>query len=203
MVVAVSGVYEEKQMAFYKFFASKRQEFVIDLLGGSFSHALMTDGLYAYSNYYAPCTKLNCMAHARRKFHEAVKVRDDYRKYRKEVAESGDDSPESKMERLEAYPELKLLMTALALFAKLYHIESLIADLPYGFEQKSDRVSPRSVLISLWLLSRRSKMDFPNKARLGKPVSISSIGSVLFELTCKTETIRLITTWLKEASSHS
>ncbi len=55
MVVAVSGIYEENQMAVYKFFPYKKQEFVIALLGGSFRHALMTDGLYAYANYYGPC----------------------------------------------------------------------------------------------------------------------------------------------------
>ncbi len=54
MVVAVSGIYEENQMAVYKFFPYKKQEFVIALLGGSFRHALMTDGLYAYANYYGP-----------------------------------------------------------------------------------------------------------------------------------------------------
>lgn len=139
MVVAVSGIYEENQMAVYKFFPYKKQEFVIALLGGSFRHALMTDGLYAYANYYGPCRKLNCMAHARRKIFEAIKVRSDFAQYQADVLkwekttlENDEEAAEAaaqldETERPEPSPGLQILLTALSLFGKLYHIESHVA----------------------------------------------------------------------------
>lgn len=148
MVVAVSGIYEEKQMAVYKFFPYKKQEFVIALLGGSFRHALMTDGLYAYANYYGPCRKLNCMAHARRKIFEAIKVRSDFAQYQADVLkwekttlENDEEAAEAaaqldETERPEPSPGLQILLTALSLFGKLYHIESHVAS--YSHEARTE-----------------------------------------------------------------
>lgn len=148
MVVAVSGIYEENQMAVYKFFPYKKQEFVIALLGGSFRHALMTDGLYAYANYYGPCRKLNCMAHARRKIFEAIKVRSDFAQYQADVLkwekttlENDEEAAEAaaqldETERPEPSPGLQILLTALSLFGKLYHIESHVAS--YSHEARTE-----------------------------------------------------------------
>lgn len=148
MVVAVSGIYEENQMAVYKFFPYKKQEFVIALLGGSFRHALMTDGLYAYANYYGPCRKLNCMAHARRKIFEAIKVRSDFAQYQADVLkwekttlENDEEAAEAaaqldEPERPEPSPGLQILLTALSLFGKLYHIESHVAS--YSHEARTE-----------------------------------------------------------------
>lgn len=148
MVVAVSGIYEENQMAVYKFFPYKKQEFVIALLGGSFRHALMTDGLYAYANYYGPCRKLNCMAHARRKIFEAIKVRSDFAQYQADVLkwekttlENDEEAAEAaaqldETERPEPSPGLQILLTALSLFGKLYHIESHVAS--YSHETRTE-----------------------------------------------------------------
>lgn len=148
MVVAVSGIYEENQMAVYKFFPYKKQEFVIALLGGSFRHALMTDGLYAYANYYGPCRKLNCMAHARRKIFEAIKVRSDFAQYQADVLkwekttlENDEGAAEAaaqldETERPEPSPGLQILLTALSLFGKLYHIESHVAS--YSHEARTE-----------------------------------------------------------------
>ena len=148
MVVAVSGIYEENQMAVYKFFPYKKQEFVIALLGGSFRHALMTDGLYAYANYYGPCRKLNCMAHARRKIFEAIKVRSDFAQYQADVLkwekttlENDEEGAEAaaqldETERPEPSPGLQILLTALSLFGKLYHIESHVAS--YSHEARTE-----------------------------------------------------------------
>ncbi len=148
MVVAVSGIYEENQMAVYKFFPYKKQEFVIALLGGSFRHALMTDGLYAYANYYGPCRKLNCMAHARRKIFEAIKVRSDFAQYQADVLKWGKTTLENdeeaaeaaaqldETERPEPSPGLQILLTALSLFGKLYHIESHVAS--YSHEARTE-----------------------------------------------------------------
>lgn len=148
MVVAISGIYEENQMAVYKFFPYKKQEFVIALLGGSFRHALMTDGLYAYANYYGPCRKLNCMAHARRKIFEAIKVRSDFAQYQADVLkwekttlENDEEAAEAaaqldETERPEPSPGLQILLTALSLFGKLYHIESHVAS--YSHEARTE-----------------------------------------------------------------
>ena len=148
MVVAVSGIYEENQMAVYKFFPYKKQEFVIALLGGSFRHALMTDGVYAYANYYGPCRKLNCMAHARRKIFEAIKVRSDFAQYQADVLkwekttlENDEEAAEAaaqldETERPEPSPGLQILLTALSLFGKLYHIESHVAS--YSHEARTE-----------------------------------------------------------------
>lgn len=148
MVVAVSGIYEENQMAVYKFFPYKKQEFVIALLGGSFRHALMTDGLYAYANYYGPCRKLNCMAHARRKIFEAIKIRSDFAQYQADVLkwekttlENDEEAAEAaaqldETERPEPSPGLQILLTALSLFGKLYHIESHVAS--YSHEARTE-----------------------------------------------------------------
>ncbi len=148
MVVAVSGIYEENQMAVYKFFPYKKQEFVIALLGGFFRHALMTDGLYAYANYYGPCRKLNCMAHARRKIFEAIKVRSDFAQYQADVLkwekttlENDEEAAEAaaqldETERPEPSPGLQILLTALSLFGKLYHIESHVAS--YSHEARTE-----------------------------------------------------------------
>lgn len=148
MVVAVSGIYEENQMAVYKFFPYKKQEFVIALLGGSFRHALMTDGLYAYANYYGPCRKLNCMAHARRKIFEAIKVRSDFAQYQADILkwekttlENDEEAAEAaaqldETERPEPSPGLQILLTALSLFGKLYHIESHVAS--YSHEARTE-----------------------------------------------------------------
>lgn len=148
MVVAVSGIYEENQMAVYNFFPYKKQEFVIALLGGSFRHALMTDGLYAYANYYGPCRKLNCMAHARRKIFEAIKVRSDFAQYQADVLkwekttlENDEEAAEAaaqldETERPEPSPGLQILLTALSLFGKLYHIESHVAS--YSHEARTE-----------------------------------------------------------------
>ncbi len=108
----------------------------------------MTDGLYAYANYYGPCRKLNCMAHARRKIFEAIKVRSDFAQYQADVLkwekttlENDEEAAEAaaqldETERPEPSPGLQILLTALSLFGKLYHIESHVAS--YSHEARTE-----------------------------------------------------------------
>ena len=144
MVIAASGIHEEKQMTIYQFFEGKAQQFVPDVLGDHFSHALMTDGLKAYQNYPGDgCVKINCMAHARRKFYDALKVRNDYQNFVKRLqkhirqTEGLNLSVEEAEERIfndEIRADLKksegmhILIAILCKIARLYRVESQFSD---------------------------------------------------------------------------
>lgn len=54
MVTGVSGEYESRQMALYRFEKTKDQTFVQDMIGENYTGAIMTDGASAYDNYQLP-----------------------------------------------------------------------------------------------------------------------------------------------------
>lgn len=116
MVAGVSGPAEENRMVVYRFFEGKGQEFVRSMLGDEFSGAVMTDGLKAYENY-SHSVHLNCMAHARRRFYEAVQVRDDFKAYKKLLTQ------EERILYLENHKALNILLSAMVSFGDLYRVE--------------------------------------------------------------------------------
>lgn len=82
VVVACSGEFEKHQVFTAVHRPDKKQEFVFDVLGDSFSGAFETDANPAYGNY--PCgTHLGCNVHARRKFVDALKEKSNYKAYMK------------------------------------------------------------------------------------------------------------------------
>lgn len=123
MVVGVSGTKEANQMTVYRFFEGKKQSFVTEMLGDGFSGAFMTDGLQAYANYPSGIHLL-CMAHARRRFYEAMICRDDYHEFCKLK------TPKEQIKYLESHPSLNILTSAVSCFTDLYSVESSLKDVP-------------------------------------------------------------------------
>jgi transposase len=68
-----SGSYEEHQIALYDYAASRNAKHVIEFLSG-FSGYLHVDAYQAYKKLPEDVTLVECVAHARRKFSEAVDV---------------------------------------------------------------------------------------------------------------------------------
>lgn len=113
IIVGVTGEWEKKQMALYRFEKTKEQSFVDRFMGKDYLGAMMNDGNKAYENYQMDesltgnkgkkverdlkraeyiesqitdpcrCVKLTCMFHAREQFFSHMKTRNDYKAYKK------------------------------------------------------------------------------------------------------------------------
>lgn len=117
MVAGTSGEFENTKMTVYRFFEGKKKSFVPEMLGDHFTGALMTDGLQAYESY-SPAVRLNCMAHARRKFYQAIQARDDFKAFSRLKTE------EERTEYLLKNEGLRILLQTMACFSDLYRVEN-------------------------------------------------------------------------------
>ncbi|EJX07293.1 transposase IS66, partial [gut metagenome] len=131
MACGVSGEYAQQQMVLYQFNESRKKEFITHMLGTDFTGALMTDGLQGYRSYQG-CTKLSCLAHARRYFYDAVNCRDDYAQLKKvlNANKNTDDDLEKAQIFLKEHESLNRLIAVLNRIAELYQIENFFSDLP-------------------------------------------------------------------------
>ena len=129
MICGVSGEYAQQQMVLYQFNESRKKEFIISMLGTDFTGALMTDGLQGYRSYPG-CTKLSCLAHARRYFYDAVNCRDDYAQLKKilNAYKNSNDIPEKAQAFLQEHESLNRLVAILKQIAELYQIENDFSD---------------------------------------------------------------------------
>lgn len=82
VVVACSGEFEKHQVFTAVHRPDKKKEFVLDVLGDSFSGAFETDGNQSY-NSFPFGTHLGCNVHARRKFVDVLKEKSNYKAYMK------------------------------------------------------------------------------------------------------------------------
>lgn len=126
MVVATTPEYEQKKMALYQFEETGEQKFISDLIGEDYHGLIMCDGKPAYSAYPKKQADqkfqaeiAGCNAHARRKFADMVKSREDYRHFKK--LKSEDD----RKVFLKNNPVLKFILDVLDLYRQIYHLESI------------------------------------------------------------------------------
>lgn len=91
----------------------------------------MTDGLQGYRSY-SGCTKLSCMAHARRYFYDAINCRDDYAQLKKilNANKNADGDLEKAQTFLQDHESLNRLIAILYRIAELYRVENFFSDLP-------------------------------------------------------------------------
>ena len=131
MVCGVSGEHAQHQMVLYQFNESRKKEFITNILGPDFTGALMTDGLQGYRSY-SGCTKLSCMAHARRNFYDAINCRDDYAQLKKilNAHKNADGDLEKAQTFLKEHESLNLLITILYRISELYRVENFFSDCP-------------------------------------------------------------------------
>ena len=137
MVCGVSGEHAQQQMVLYQFKESRSKESITSMLGTDFTGALMTDGLQGYRSYQG-CTKLTCLAHARRYFYEAVNCRDDYAQLKKILnASKNADNLDKAQSFLEEHESLNRLIAVLNRISELYQIENFFSDVPAELRTKA------------------------------------------------------------------
>jgi len=74
---AMSGQYEENQMALYFYSANRKYNNVNRILGDHYEGVIQSDGYQAYDKYTGTDQKAGCWAHARRRVYEAASTNGD------------------------------------------------------------------------------------------------------------------------------
>lgn len=114
---ALTGPFEKKQMAVFYYNKTREHSFIYDILGTEFHGIIQSDGYQAYTNYKYALMKVGCMAHARRKFFDALtadsKIYSAFKKAKKN----------KKKEILEQYPRFADIFKMVAKMDKLFDIE--------------------------------------------------------------------------------
>lgn len=128
--LAMSGIYEKKQMALYFYNASRGYSFVNEILGDDYHGIIQSDGYGAYDEYKPAGGHAGCAAHCQRKFIEAAQSYTElYKKYTKAKR-----SQEQKALR-EENPSFSKILHILDQFTKMYQIEKKLKDKHAGPEE--------------------------------------------------------------------
>ena len=75
--LCMTNEYEEKQMALYYYKKDRKHDAVAEILGDSYTGIIQSDGYQAYSQYTSASGHAGCLAHARRKFEDALQANPD------------------------------------------------------------------------------------------------------------------------------
>lgn len=164
MVCATSSAFEARKMTLYRFFEGRKQEFVPDVLGDSYSGALMSDGLPAYKNY-PEGVKLSCMAHARRRFYEATKCRADFAEWKRLLKKEGLDTALKYQKKNQSLDHLFKILRA---FGDLYTIERNFYDDPVSSRTKARQEMAAPVFKKLAELIQEACEGFEEGTAVGR-----------------------------------
>lgn len=115
----LTGKFEPKQMGMFYYNKTREHDFVKTMLGDDYTGIIQTDGYQAYSKYKPAQMKVGCMAHARRKFFDAlVSNAKIYAAFKK----AGKNKAEQK-KVLDQYPRFADIFKMIALMDELFKIE--------------------------------------------------------------------------------
>lgn len=127
---ALTGPFEKKQMAVFYYNKTREHSFIYDILGTEYHGIIQSDGYQAYTNYKYAQMKVGCMAHARRKFFDALtadsKTYSAFKKAKKNKRE----------EILKQYPRFADIFKIIAKMDKLFDIEK---------ELKAEHADPEKI----------------------------------------------------------
>ncbi len=116
--LAMSGKYEENQMALYFYNASREYKFVYEILGPAYTGIIQSDGYGAYDDYTPASGHAGCSAHCQRKFTEAAQSYTSlYKSY------TSTKEKQSRKELLEKNPSFAKILHILDQFTALFSIE--------------------------------------------------------------------------------
>lgn len=114
---ALTGPFEKKQMAVFYYNKTREHSFIYDILGTEYHGVIQSDGYQAYTNYKYAQMKVGCMAHARRKFFDALTADSKiYKAFKKAKRKEKEDI-------LVQYPRFADIFKMVAKMDKLFDIE--------------------------------------------------------------------------------
>lgn len=119
--LAMSGKFEEKQMALFLFKQSREHANVVEILGENNHSIIHSDGYEAYHKGIGKMT-VGCMAHVRRKFDEAEKCSECSKEIKKL------ETAEERKAYLKQNPGYENILETLKMINQLFSIETKLQD---------------------------------------------------------------------------
>lgn len=160
--IMISGQHEENQIAIYQYNQTREHKFAQELLG-NFSGFVQSDGYEAYQKI-PNITNVGCMAHARRKFMEAMETHALHKSYLKLDKES----KKSFLEKNPSYYNTVLILNKMSiLFDQERHLIGLSAPERYAERKKMSE----QVVKELFETIHGLKDLYPNKSKMGVAIT--------------------------------
>ncbi len=165
---ALTGPFEKKQMALFFYNKTREQSFLYEILGNQFHGIIQSDGYQAYTNYSPAQMKAGCMAHARRKFFDALTAdKATYSAFQKAKKE------DKKEELLKQYPRFADTFRMIAKIDKLFDIERSLkaehADPERIKEVRSEKSRP--IMDEIHAYNSYLKSTYLQTGKLGEAVT--------------------------------
>lgn len=163
--LAMSGKYEEKQMALYFYHKSREYEFVQEILGeNSFGYA-NTDGYEAYHKIRG-VINVGCWAHARRKVNDAMLVNPLHKQIQKL-------KKDEQTKLVDQNPGYKHILHVMNLINRLFKLESEYKEQGYHpekiKEQREKEAKP--ILSELLTYINGIEKDYAPKSKMGVAIT--------------------------------
>lgn len=156
--VMITGKYEPQQIAIYHYNHSRGHKFAKELIG-DFNGFVQSDGYEAYQKI-PNVTNVGCMAHARRKFVEAMETNAVHKQYQKL------SNPEKKLfleDNISYYNSILILNQ----ISSLFELERQINDLSASERQSKRQQSSQPIVDELFATIHRIRDSYPQKSKMG------------------------------------
>lgn len=164
MWMGCSGRWEERQMALYFYHENREHRYAQEIMGEQYAGGIHSDGYEAYHRFQE-ATVYGCMAHARRKFMEALEVAPEHamiKQWKKnQVPQFYQDHP--------AYAKIVRILDRIGF---LFHQEQVYKEASLLPEEirKRRQEEQKPVLDELFECFHQSRDDYSKQSKMGKAI---------------------------------